>query len=469
VWDKPGDGQSHYPDVPEGYSVFVDGRRAFTVDRLAHALWDPRSGQVTLPDGQGTVRYRTAMQGMKAPSEVDLSGRAVDMFQKAGVDLSGTGSHPNLAAGATVSASHTASGTSAEGAVDGFTINEPFWGSRGSGNPADWFEVDLGRPTRFDDVKLYFYDDKYQNTYTKPAVYSVQYPQGGQWVDVPMQYKTPTYPRANYNHVRFPSVTSQKLRVRMTHQHGGLASGLKEIQVFETGVRPPRPRNQPPVVTVQEDPSVNRPAQARLLGVVRDDGLPSGALDVTWRAVQGPGVAIFDDEHAATTTARFTEGGSYVLELTAGDGALSSSARLAVTVEPLGDLVNVAAFAAPSASYTSPWESVAAINDGIDPPRSNDTQNPRWGTWPQEGTQWVQLDWERPVKVDAADVYFFDDNGGVRVPGSWKIQYWDGDAFVDVAGPSGYPTQIDQYRGRDRPCGRPPAQIPACAANALGS
>ena len=28
---------------------------------------------------------------------------------------------------------------------------------------------------------------------------------------------------------------------------------------------------------------------------------------------------------------------------------------------------------------------------------------------------------------------------------------------------------VDDYRGRDRPCGRPPAQIPACAANALGS
>ena len=28
---------------------------------------------------------------------------------------------------------------------------------------------------------------------------------------------------------------------------------------------------------------------------------------------------------------------------------------------------------------------------------------------------------------------------------------------------------IRHYRGRDRPCGRPPAQIPACAANALGS
>jgi hypothetical protein len=28
---------------------------------------------------------------------------------------------------------------------------------------------------------------------------------------------------------------------------------------------------------------------------------------------------------------------------------------------------------------------------------------------------------------------------------------------------------VQHYRGRDRPCGRPPAQIPACAANALGS
>lgn len=31
------------------------------------------------------------------------------------------------------------------------------------------------------------------------------------------------------------------------------------------------------------------------------------------------------------------------------------------------------------------------------------------------------------------------------------------------------PHWLDHYRGRDRPCGRPPAQIPACAANALGS
>src|SRR5918992_368662 len=94
---------------------------------------------------------------------------------------------------------------------------------------------------------------------------------------------------------------------------------------------------------------------------------------------------------------------------------------------------------------SSPGEDVEAINDGIDPPRSNDTQNERWGTWPQEGTQWAQLDWQQPVKVDSADVYFFDDNGGVRVPASWRLQYFNGEAFVDVEGASAYETFADRY------------------------
>src|SRR5687768_15668366 len=120
--------------------------------------------------------------------------------------------------------------------------------------------------------------------------------------------------------------------------------------------------------------------------------------------VDGPGVALFDGD-----IVRFTEGGTYTLELTATDGELSTSRRVIVTVDALPDVVNLAPSATPTASYTSPWEQVAAINDNIDPPRSNDTQNPRWGTWPQQGTQWAQLDWALPVKVGSADVYFFDD------------------------------------------------------------
>ena len=79
---------------------------------------------------------------------------------------------------------------------------------------------------------------------------------------------------------------------------------------------------------------------------------------------------------------------------------------------------NLAWTATATASYTSSWESVAAVKDGIDPVQSNDTQNPRWGTWPNTGQQWVELAWPSAQTVRAVEVYFFDDNGGVRVPAS---------------------------------------------------
>jgi hypothetical protein len=447
VWDKPGDGKRHYADFdgagPEGYSVFVDGKRAFTVDRLVPTVYDPKTGDVSFPGEKAKVRGSHRMD-VAAPEDVRFAAdeRIVDMFQKAGRDL--TGDAPNLAAGATPSASHTANGTSLAGAVDGFTINVPHWGSRGSGNERDWYALDLGTPRTFDDVKLYFYNDRQFGGYTEPALFRVQYLRGGEWVDVPGQAKAPVYPRSNYNQVQFEPVTAQKVRVLLTHRDGH-STGLKEVQVFNTGTRPPAVENAAPYVLAKQDPSFRRPAQARLQGVVEDDGLPSGTLESTWRLVDGPGVALFDDPHASTTVVRFSEGGTYTLELTAGDGEKSSSARVTVTVDPLPDRVNVAPNARPSASYTSPWERVTAINDGIDPPRSNDTQNPRWGTWPREGTQWAQLDWEYPVKVDSADVYFFDDNGGVRVPASWKLQYWDGDEFVDVQNASAYETARNRY------------------------
>jgi hypothetical protein len=80
-----------------------------------------------------------------------------------------------------------------------------------------------------------------------------------------------------------------------------------------------------------------------------------------------------------------------------------------------GPATDLAADAAPSASYTAPWESVAAINDGIDPPSSNDTANPRWGAWPQTGTQWAELTWPSARTIGSAEVYVFDDGGGVRL------------------------------------------------------
>jgi hypothetical protein len=106
---------------------------------------------------------------------------------------------------------------------------------------------------------------------------------------------------------------------------------------------------------------------------------------------------------------------------------------------------DLATSATPTASYTSPWEHVTAINDGIYPTSSNDSQDLRWGTWPQQGEQWIELDWNQPVTTNGSSVYFLDDGGGVRLPASWKIQYWNGSAFADVTNPSAYQAADDTF------------------------
>jgi hypothetical protein len=433
VWDKPGDGKTHYAGVPEGYSILIDGKRKVTLSGLAHAVWDPATGKV---EG-GTVVYAEKASSMKAPAQVELEGdRVEDLFQKAGVDLRST--RPNLVKSATASHGDPA------GAVDGFTINEPYWGSKGSGKTQDWLEVDLGSAQKVDQVKLYFYNDRKAAGYSEPAFYSVQYQDGDTWKDVPGQARKPVYPRANLNEVRFPAVTAQKLRVLVTHRPG-YATGLKEIQAYQRGADAGTVTNRAPYVAAVVDPAFSRPGQVRIDAVAKDDALPKGTLTTQWAKVDGPGEAFFTDPMGTSTVVSFSEPGAYRLKLTASDGEKSGSATVTVTATAQAAQVNVAPKATPTASYTSPWERIAAINDGIDPPRSNDGANPRWGTWPQQGTQWVQLEWPSPVRVNKADVYFFDDGGGVRLPASWKIQQWDGDSFEDVTGVASYPTAIDAY------------------------
>ena len=95
------------------------------------------------------------------------------------------------------------------------------------------------------------------------------------------------------------------------------------------------PVNQAPAVSAGPDLAVALPAPASLDGTASDDGLPSpGALSVTWSKVSGPGSVSFGNASAIDTTATFSAAGTYVLRLTAGDGALSSSDDVVVTVKP---------------------------------------------------------------------------------------------------------------------------------------
>jgi glucose/arabinose dehydrogenase len=94
--------------------------------------------------------------------------------------------------------------------------------------------------------------------------------------------------------------------------------------------------NQPPSVSAGPDLAVTLPDLAALDGTVADDGLPSppGAVTAGWSRLSGPGTVTFTNAAAVDTTASFSAPGTYVLRLTADDGALSSIDELTVTVSP---------------------------------------------------------------------------------------------------------------------------------------
>ncbi len=90
--------------------------------------------------------------------------------------------------------------------------------------------------------------------------------------------------------------------------------------------------NAAPVVDAGPDLAAVTGTPAALDGSATDDGLPSASLGTAWSKVSGPGAVSFVDSSAASTSATFAVAGSYLLRLTADDGALQASDEVAVTV-----------------------------------------------------------------------------------------------------------------------------------------
>jgi hypothetical protein len=102
-----------------------------------------------------------------------------------------------------------------------------------------------------------------------------------------------------------------------------------------------------------------------------------------------------------------------------------------------------------SASFSYPDGSHRAFADGIIPRNSDDHTIPRHTWWAHKGTaEWAQLSFSPARAVGVSQVYWFDDRprgGGCRVPASWRLLYQDGDAWLEVAGPSGYGLDRDAF------------------------
>ena len=118
------------------------------------------------------------------------------------------------------------------------------------------------------------------------------------------------------------------------------------------------------------------------------------------------------------------------------------------TAEPLGP-PGPAGRATPSASHCGPHDALAALHDGIEPAASDDAGVPRFTWWDHRGTgEWVQYDFDRPVRVSAAGIYWWDERrigAHCRVPQSWRLLYQDGGAWKPVAGAGACGTAMDAF------------------------
>ncbi len=90
--------------------------------------------------------------------------------------------------------------------------------------------------------------------------------------------------------------------------------------------------NQPPQVDAGLNQSLAQPDTAVLDGIAFDDGFPD-PLTVLWSLVSGPAPVTFGDPNSVDTTVTFTVSGTYVLELSADDGALTSTDRVTISVD----------------------------------------------------------------------------------------------------------------------------------------
>lgn len=116
----------------------------------------------------------------------------------------------------------------------------------------------------------------------------------------------------------------------------------------------------------------------------------------------------------------FSSSGNHVLTLSGG-----TPANLALNTSGTG-------YPSPSASYTFNQDSVWKGNNGVI--SYNDSPRDRWTCYSSGNTSdWYSVDFGTAKDVNDIKLYIYNDNGGVKTPASYNVQYWDGTTWVDCA------------------------------------
>ncbi|MBD2359252.1 hypothetical protein H6G41_32495 [Tolypothrix sp. FACHB-123] len=129
-----------------------------------------------------------------------------------------------------------------------------------------------------------------------------------------------------------PSKQSLYIVDRAVDNDGNPNQNDGRIYEFALGTSGGSPINQAPSVNAGEDLVIFK--QASLNGSVIDDGLPNppASLTTTWSKISGPGNVSFTNANTEDTTATFSSAGSYVLQLKANDGKLTTTDEVSVLV-----------------------------------------------------------------------------------------------------------------------------------------
>ena len=465
VWDKPDDGKTWYNECPEGYSLYIDGTLAFTLKDLAHVVYDSATKEISFPDG--AVEIVTNNGGAAIPTAMNTAiteEKVLNMLEKSGVH-----GMTNLAEGAEVTATftpdkaraaswaekHRADGSDStskavnetapdpQAVVDGTTVDMPFWGNYGSVNERDSLTLKLSSKQTVDMATLYFYNDRQTNGYSEPSKFAVEYWDGEAWQAVRQQTRTPSAPRANYNAVYFAPVETDQLRFTFTNKDKGFTA-VTEIQLFnEGGDRDHPAQNTAPSVKLAEDTSLTGNLYTTLKATCTDDGMPYDKdMSYAWEVISAPEGAetLLSSANKPTTTISGTVEGEYTVRFTVSDGELSATGELTVTLKKgaaggLGEDVAPDA-ASVESDYTSSWENLNGINNpSFEPTSSNAGTGKGWGNWSQSvgSEHYVGYTWDEAVTVGGADIYWYDDGGGLQVPSKLRMQYLDANgAWQDV-------------------------------------
>lgn len=465
VWDKPDDGKTWYNECPEGYSLYIDGTLAFTLKDLAHVVYDSATKEISFPDG--AVEIVTNNGGAAIPTAMNTAiteEKVLNMLEKSGVH-----GMTNLAEGAEVTATftpdkaraaswaekHRADGSDStskavnetapdpQAVVDGTTVDMPFWGNYGSVNERDSLTLKLSSKQTVDMATLYFYNDRQTNGYSEPSKFTVEYWDGEAWQAVRQQTRNPSAPRANYNAVYFAPVETDQLRFTFTNKDKGFTA-VTEIQLFnEGGDRDHPAQNTAPSVKLAEDTSLTGNLYTTLKATCTDDGMPYDKdMSYAWEVISAPEGAetLLSSANKPTTTISGTVEGEYTVRFTVSDGELSATGELTVTLKKgaaggLGEDVAPDA-ASVESDYTSSWENLNGINNpSFEPTSSNAGTGKGWGNWSQSvgSEHYVGYTWDEAVTVGGADIYWYDDGGGLQVPSKLRMQYLDANgAWQDV-------------------------------------